>query len=269
MSKRYLSVSVASVWYLAVVMVVVSLLAGASDIYAQTPAGSITAINGGVTITRGTTSIPAAFNTVVDVGDNIVTAADGRATITLSDGTQIEIAESSTLLLTENIVNPNGTRASTKVTLLGGLATSLVRFTAGTPPNFEVHTPNAVASARGTYYPVQYTNGTARPGYGNCTEFTDVSVYEGTVEVSNPTNPSAPPVEVHAGQKTTVPCGLAPLPPGEVAAGLGAMGMAGMALGGAIVVGGVIGGVAAAGGFGGGGGGPPPPPTQFPASPGL
>jgi FecR-like protein len=264
MSKPYLSVRRASIWYLTVIMAAVGLLVGASGTHSQTPVGSITAINGTVTITRGTTSIPAAFNTVVDVGDRIVTAADGRATITLPDTTQIEIAESSTLVLTENIVNPNGTRASTRVTLLGGLATSLVRFSAGTPPNFEVHTPNAVASARGTYYPVQYTKGTAREGYKDCTEFTDVSVYDGTVEVSNPTNPSAPPVEVHAGEKTTVPCGLGPLPTTAISGGLGA---AGMALGTAVVVGGVVGGVAAAGGFGGGGGATPTP-TPFPISPG-
>ena len=147
--------------------------------------------------------------------------------------------------------------------MLGGLATSLVRFTAGTPPNFEVHTPNAVASARGTYYPVQYTKGTAREGYKDCLEFTDVSVYDGTVEVSNPTNPTAPPVEVHAGQKTTVPCGLAPLPPGEIAAG----GLLGLVLGTAIVVGGTIGGIGASGGFGGGGGGAAPTPTPLPVSP--
>jgi hypothetical protein len=33
---------------------------------------------------------------------------------------------------------------------------SLVRSTPGRAPNFEVHTPNAVASARGTSYDVDY-----------------------------------------------------------------------------------------------------------------
>src|SRR5579863_8700605 len=192
MSKNRLIVEAARTVALTPFLVVVGFIAGLRAANAQAPAGTITAISGTVNITRGTASIPAAFNTVVDVGDRIVTGANGRATITLRDSTQIEVTESSTLVLTENLLNPDGTRASTKVTVLGGLIHSLVRFTAGTPPNFEVHTPNAIASARGTTYDTDYQNGTAREGYKDCTEFTDVSVYDGTVEVSNPTNPSAP-----------------------------------------------------------------------------
>jgi hypothetical protein len=86
--------------------------------------------SGTATITRGSTTIPAAYGIKVDVGDRIVTAA------------------ASTLTIDENTLNANGTRASTKLSLLNGLVRSLVRTTPGTPPNYEVHTPNAVASAR-------------------------------------------------------------------------------------------------------------------------
>jgi ferric-dicitrate binding protein FerR (iron transport regulator) len=64
----------------------------------------------------------------------------------------LELNDSSTLVLTENILRPDGSRASTKVTLLSGLVRALVRVSAGDAPNFEVHTPNAVASARGTMF---------------------------------------------------------------------------------------------------------------------
>jgi hypothetical protein len=123
---------------------------------AQTVAGSISAITGAATITRGSASIPAAYGLNVDVGDRIVTGAGSTLTVTLSDGSQIEITDSSNLTVDENTLNADGTRASTRVSLLGGMVRSLVRTTPGTPPNFEVHTPNAVASARGTSYDVDY-----------------------------------------------------------------------------------------------------------------
>jgi hypothetical protein len=56
-----------------------------------------------------------------------------------------------------------GHGVSTKVTLLGGLVRSFVRVAAGGALNFEVHTPNAVAAARGTKFDVAYEKGQARP----------------------------------------------------------------------------------------------------------
>ena len=179
--------------------------------YAQTVAGSISAISGTATITRGSATIPAAYGTRIEVGDRIVTAAASSLTVTLSDGSQIEVTDSSTLTMDENTLNASGLRASTKLSLLNGLVRSLVRTTPGTPPNFEVHTPNAVASARGTFYDVDHETGVHDEHYKNCTEFTHVSVFQGTVEVYNPTNPSSPTVEVNEGQKVTVPCGGAPI----------------------------------------------------------
>lgn len=234
---------------LALVVVLVSI--GAAG--AQVPAGTLTAVNGTVTLTRGGIASPAKYGAGVQVGDQIATGSDGRVTITLSDNSQLELTESSTLVLTENTLNPNGSRASTKVNLLGGLVRSLVRFTGGTPPNFEVHTPNAVAAARGTTYDTDYQNGVAREGYTTCMEFSDVSVYDGTVEVSNPTNTTAPPVDVHAGEKTVVPCGLAAVPAGAAAAATGATTgtTAGIAAGvGALGAAGAVGGIAATGSSG-------------------
>jgi len=257
------------------VFVALGILLDASVARAQAAAGSITAINGTATITRAGATTPAAYGAPIQVGDTITTGPNGRVTITLSDNTQLEVTESSSLQLTENVLNPNGTRASTKVTLLGGLVRSLVRFSAGATPNFEVHTPNAVAAARGTTYDTDYVSGVQRPDHKECKEFTDVLVYDGTVEVSNPTNPSAPSVDVHTGQKTSVPCGLAVLPASSAAAaGAGATGAAGglsagaIAAGaGAVGVGGAVAGVAGAGGFGGGGGGGTPAAIPTPLSP--
>jgi ferric-dicitrate binding protein FerR (iron transport regulator) len=259
-----------------VLALVAMIAAGSGSAWAQA-AGSISAINGAVTITRAGRSFVAVYGSPIDVGDTITTSPNGRATITLSDSSQLELTESSTLVLNENMLNAAGARSRTSVTLLGGLVRSVVRFTAGTPPNFEVHTPNAVASARGTTYDTDYQKNVNRRGNVKCKEFSDVTVYQGTVEVTNPTNPTAPPVDVHAGQKTTVPCGLAVLPAtaagtagaAGAAGALGGLGLAGAAaIGGGVIAGGTIGGVAASGGFGGGGGSSPPPP-HHPISPGL
>ena len=234
---------------------------GGGVVHAQSVAGSISAVSGGVTIVRAGVSSAATYGEKVDVGDRLITGSNGSVTITLSDGSQMELAESSNLTLDENTLTPSGQRQSTRVTLFDGLLHSLVRVTPGTPPNYEVHTPNAVASARGTSYDVDHQTGVQNNNYPNCKEFSHVSVYQGTVGVSNPTNPTAPPVEVKPGQKVTVPCGGAPLfgaaAAGGAAAGaaLGALGVLGA---GGIAVG-VYGGM---GGFGGGNNSSPPPPPH-------
>jgi hypothetical protein len=228
--------------------------------HAEIVAGKITALNGSSTITRAAKSFPATYSASVDVADQLATSATGRLTVTLTDNSQLELTESSTLLVSEDLVNTNGTRVRTTIALMGGLLRSLVRVSAGSP-NYEVHTPNAVAAARGTIYDTYYTDNTSRPGFAGCREFTDVLVYEGTIEVHSLANPTSPPVTVHSGQKTTVPCGLAPLSATALAAGAGTTGtaaglstaaLAAGSLGSvAIVSGGVVGGLAAAGGLGG------------------
>jgi ferric-dicitrate binding protein FerR (iron transport regulator) len=220
-------------------------------------AGSLTAVSGSVTINRGTAApIAGAYGTAVRVGDRIATGPSSSATITLSDGTQMELTDSATLTIDQDMVTSGGVRQSTKVSLLGGVVRSLVRFTPGTPPNYEVHTPNAVAAARGTSYDCQYTKGVANDKYPGCLEFTNVNVFDGTVEVSNPTNPSSPPVQVTSGHKVVVPCGAAPLLAG---AGSSSVGTA-LVVGGVIVgaAGAGVGGAAAAGAFGSSSSSPPP-----------
>jgi FecR protein len=247
----------------------VFLILSGHSVSAQTVVGHITAINGNATIGRTGNSLAATFGAPVDVGDELATSPNGRLTVTLSDNSQLELTEGSTLLISGNLLNPNGTRAKTTVTLLDGLVRSLVRVTAGTSPNYEVHTPNAVASARGTTYDTYYTNNVPRPGYKSCKEFSDISVFDGTVAVSSLANPSSPSVELHTGQKTTVPCGLAVLPASALstARGIGA-GATAAAVAGILGVlsGGVVGGIAGTGGFGDG---PTPTPGPGPISPAM
>jgi ferric-dicitrate binding protein FerR (iron transport regulator) len=253
---------------LAFLLFALSSLISAAQVWAQTVAGSISAISGSATITRGGATLPAANGTKVNVGDRLVTAASSNLTITLSDGSQIELSDSSTLTVDENTLDANGTRASTKLSLLNGLVKSLVRTTPGTPPNYEIHTPNAVAAARGTNYDVDRQSGVRDDKYPGCYEFSHVSVYEGTVEVYNPTNPGSPKVEVTKSQKVTIPCSGAVVVGAAVATGIASLGapgigagaIAGAAVAGSAAVGGTI--VGTTGVFSGGGGGPAPKPVS-------
>ena len=156
MSKMIICI-VASATFLVV------LLTLAPHAWAQTSAGSISALNGALTVERAGKSILAVQGTPLQVGDKLTTGPNSRVSISLSDGSQLELNDSSILVLTENVVNPDGSRASTKVTLLNGLVRSLVKVSPGSPPNFEVHTPNAVAAARGTMFDVSYHEGQPPP----------------------------------------------------------------------------------------------------------
>jgi hypothetical protein len=124
---------------------------------AQTSAGSISAVSGTVSLERAGRSIPAADSAAIQVGDKFTTGPNSRVIIKLSDGSQLELNESSTLVLTEDALNPDGSRASTKVTLLGGLVRSLVHLNPAGAPNFEVHAPTGVVSApHSTMFEVSY-----------------------------------------------------------------------------------------------------------------
>jgi hypothetical protein len=229
---------------------------------AQTPAGSVTSLTGDVHIERAGTTVPATQGMAVDVNDRIVTGPNSRVTITLTDNSRIELDESTSLVIDQQMVTANS--RNTKMSLFSGLVRSFVSYSSSPTPNFAVHTPNAVASARGTEYDT--STSTQAPGtmseedrnkYKDCRRFTQVSVFEGTVEVVNTTNPGGGSVQVPAGHKTWVVCGFAPFPPSEIAAaGVAAApegSTVGLFVGNVIVIGGVVGGLAAAGAFGGGG----------------
>jgi hypothetical protein len=260
------------------IVVTITLFIANRTMAQATPAGSVTSLTGDVHIERGGTTVPATPGMAVDVGDRVVTAANSRVTITLTDNSKLELDESTSLVIDNQAVTANS--RNTKLSLFSGLVRSFVSYTSSPTPNFEVHTPNAVASARGTQYdtstetqPPGTMSDEDRKKYKDCRRFTQVSVYEGTVEVTNTTNPGGGSVQVPPGHKTMVVCGYAPFEPSEIAAaaagaaGAGAtgVGVTGLLLGSAIVVGGgTAGGLAAGGVFGGGGSGHQPRTAESP-----
>src|SRR6202043_739319 len=110
-----------TLFVIAIVVFVLVSPGAVRSLWAQTAAGSISAMSGSATIQRGGATIPAAYGAKINVGDKVVTAAASNVTITLTDGSQVEVTDSSDLTIDENTLNPDGTRASTKLSLVNGL----------------------------------------------------------------------------------------------------------------------------------------------------
>lgn len=114
-------------------------------------AGVLSKIEGTVELKQAGTLIfePAQVEQVLNVGDRIRTKADGWAEISLDNGNVVELQENSDLLIKkfvqnlekeeyENILDMNLGKLRAKVEKLKGDSV------------FEIHTPTAVAAARGT-----------------------------------------------------------------------------------------------------------------------
>jgi hypothetical protein len=173
-------------------------------------AGTVSSVSGKVQIQRGAATIPVTNGMPVQVGDRVITGDDGHVLVVLTDQSTLELGDSSNLVVGAH----SGT--ATRVDLFGGVVRSFVNKTAGAAaPNFEVHTPNAVAAARGTKFDTSYYTGVTRPTYGDTHDFTDLSVYDGLMHFANINNPTGGQ-DVPAGYESTVAGMLDPTPPGPL-----------------------------------------------------
>lgn len=141
------------------------------------------------------------------VRDRLETMPKSHLTVTLKGGSQLMLAESSTMVIDD--VSADAGKNSSIGLMLGHLR-AVVYPRLNAAPNFEVHTPNAVVGVRGTEFETAYIEGKPCPGFPTCLRYTEVDVFKGVVEVRNPTNPKAPVVRVTQGYSTTVPCELPP-----------------------------------------------------------
>ena len=69
---------------------------------------------------------------------------------------------------------------------------------------------------RGTRFDTAYSENVIRPGYQGCERYTDVSVYQGTVNLAPIGTPNAGQ-DVSAGYEATLPCDKPPTAPGPLA----------------------------------------------------
>jgi hypothetical protein len=225
------------------ILLIPLLLISASIASAQA-VGEVRTYAGDVRLERAARPVAVATGLAVLRGDRFTTGANGRLIIVLNDQSSLDLYESSVLVLNDQVLGPNG-QASTQVSVFSGILRSIVHVTSGGPtPNFEVHTPNAIAAARGTDFDAGYHQNVHRSGFENCVNFTDVFTREGKVQVTGLGKPGES-VLLNANQSTTVACGQAPAP---VSVGMGALAL--YATGAAAALeGAIIGGYAGAGGF--------------------
>jgi len=181
----------------------------------QVIAGTIKELRGATEVQRNGRSIAATPAMPILVGDKLETARQSSVTIELIDGSQLILSEASSVILDRAITRV----ADSTIELFKGKLRSVVNIVAGKLPEFEVHTPNAVASVRGTDFATEYIDGKPCPGFPQCLRYSDIGVYKGIVEVRNPTSSKPISVRVGAGYETTVPCELPPANPAPLGIG--------------------------------------------------
>jgi hypothetical protein len=178
-------------------------------------AGTIKELRGTADVQRNGHSIAAAPAMPILVGDKLETSRQSSVTVELIDGSQLILSDASSVVIDHAMTSAG----DSTIELFKGRLRSVIDTVAGKPPGFEVHTPNAVASVRGTEFDTQYIEGKPCPGFPQCMRYTDIGVYQGIVDVHNPTSLKSIYVQVAAGYETTVPCELPPAPPSPLGIG--------------------------------------------------
>ncbi len=194
------------------VCLILACLAG--NAAAQVRAGTIRELHGAGQIRRNGRVVALATGMPVFAGDRLETPRQSSVTVDLADGSQLVLSDAS-IVIGDKIANP----ADPTIELLKGKLRSIVKMVGGKPVEFEVHTPNAAASVRGTEFDTEYIEGKPCPGFPQCLRYTDIGVYKGIVEVRNPTSSKPVTMRVAAGYETTVPCDLPPATPAPLGMG--------------------------------------------------
>jgi hypothetical protein len=172
--------------------------------FAQDTVGQVTDITGSAKLERGGIEVEAATMMPIKVRDKLRTTAKSKVTVTFRDGSKLVLSESSSYTIDEySIGATNRIRAS--IALWAGHLRAIVFIAAGGVPDFEVHTPNAIAAVRGTEFETAFIADRPCPEDRSCMRYTTVGVFRGVVAVANIANP-AQAVQVSEGYETTVAC---------------------------------------------------------------
>jgi hypothetical protein len=174
---------------------------------AQNAVGTVSSASGGVQIQRGAAILPATPGMPVNLGDRIGSGVEGIAVITLSDGSKLELRPSTDITLDQFT---SGGATPTRISLAAGVLKSTVKKTRGESANYQVHTPNAILTARGTIFYTSYTSSSPQTGnLPGVSHYTEVAVLEGTVNLAQASAPQGG-VQIAQGTTGTVSGGNAP-----------------------------------------------------------
>jgi hypothetical protein len=149
-------------------------------------AGEVSRVIPAVSLTRGAKSMNASAKTPVDWLDVLSTQANGRARVSLDDGSVLNVGSDSSV----KVVKHDAGAQQTELEVTVGKIRSQAQRISQPNGKFEVHTPSGVAGVVGTDFYVAYENNVMT-----------VIVFDGVVKVCNLAGLC---VEVKAGQLTTV-----------------------------------------------------------------
>jgi hypothetical protein len=125
----------------------------------------------------------------IKVRDKLRTTAKSKLTVTLRDGSKLVLSESSSYTIDEYSIAAT-TRMRASIALWAGHLRAVVVTALGGVPDFEVHTPNAIAAVRGTEFETAFIADRPCPEDRSCMRYTTVGVFHGTVAVANIANPT-------------------------------------------------------------------------------
>lgn len=184
---------------------------------AQAPqaVGSFGALEGGVTVERKAVVQPAVVGGELFEGDRIRTSADGRADITLSDGSRLTLTALGNLVVSRYLISAKQDKREAGFDLISGRLKAYVsKLAASIEQNvWQVKTPTAVAGVRGTEFFVLVDDGDDGGEAG-----TEVIVEEGEVEVSSSDAGIEGIARLVPGQFSRVLAGQGPASPQSAAA---------------------------------------------------
>ena len=149
-------------------------------------AGEVSRVIPAVSLTRGAKSLTANAKTPVDWQDVLSTQANGRARVSLDDGSVLNVGSDSSV----KVVKHDAGAQQTDLEVTVGKIRSQAQKISQPSGKFEVHTPSGVAGVVGTDFYVGYDNNVMT-----------VIVFDGEVKVCNLAGVC---VAVKAGQITTV-----------------------------------------------------------------
>ncbi len=149
-------------------------------------AGEVSRVIPAVSLVRGAKSMTASAKTAVDWQDVLSTQANGRARVSLDDGSVLNVGSDSSV----KVVKHDAGAQQTDLEVTVGKIRSQAQKISQPNGKFEVHTPSGVAGVVGTDFYVAYEN-----------NIMTVVVFDGVVNVCNLAGVC---VGVKAGQITTV-----------------------------------------------------------------
>jgi len=163
---------------------------------AEPDIGVFTAVEGKVSVQHAQSpqAVSAKLSDTVLFRDLIETQKESRTKALLNDDSILTVGEHSRVEITEHIYDPGRSLRSVVVNLVQGKVRALVgKVFEGSGSKFEIHTPTAVAAARGTYFVVWHVDGAsgiANVGSHGNVDFRSgghtVSVVPGTFSFSPP-----------------------------------------------------------------------------------